>query len=78
MKKKMQRGLYDVDKDDPFELFISATQIRYTYYSESHKILGNTYGMCVLQVRRGNHSVMFAFSLTNHLCIIILIKTKGF
>ncbi|KAJ2556587.1 N-acetyltransferase 10 [Coemansia sp. RSA 1933] len=25
------------------------TDIRYTYYKESHKILGNTYGMCVLQ-----------------------------
>lgn len=50
VKKKMQRGLYDPDKDDPFELFVSATSIRYTYYSESHKILGNTYGMCVLQV----------------------------
>ncbi len=52
VKKKMQRGLYDPDKDDPFELFVSATSIRYTYYSESHKILGNTYGMCVLQVTR--------------------------
>jgi len=49
MKKKMQRGLVDPEKDDPFDLFISSTDIRYTYYSETHKILGNTYGMCVLQ-----------------------------
>lgn len=35
--------------EDPFELFLSQTDIRYTYYSESEKILGNTYGMCVLQ-----------------------------
>ena len=35
--------------EDPFELFLSQTDIRYTYYSESDKILGNTYGMCVLQ-----------------------------
>lgn len=35
--------------EDPFELFLSQTEIRYTYYSESEKILGNTYGMCVLQ-----------------------------
>ena len=40
----------DVDEDNPFELFISATNIRYCYYTETHKILGNTYGMCVLQV----------------------------
>ena len=37
-------------QEDPFELFISSTKIRYCYYSETHKILGNTFGMCVLQV----------------------------
>lgn len=49
IKKRVKQGLVDPDKDDPFELFISATTIRFAYYSESHKILGNTYGMCVLQ-----------------------------
>jgi len=49
IKKQMKKGLFDPDKDDPFELFVSSTTIRYTYYSETHKILGNTYGMCVLQ-----------------------------
>eukprot|EP00300_Choanocystis_sp_HF-7_P007698 c15461_g1_i1.p1 GENE.c15461_g1_i1~~c15461_g1_i1.p1 ORF type:complete len:1046 (-),score=255.99 c15461_g1_i1:31-2880(-) len=39
----------DPDTDDPFDLFISATNIRFAYYKDSHKILGNTYGMCVLQ-----------------------------
>lgn len=38
-----------VPQSDPFELFISATDIRYCYYSETQKILGNTYGMLVLQ-----------------------------
>ena len=52
IKKSIQRGLLDPDKDDPFELFISSTDIRYCYYKETHKILGNTFGMCVLQVRR--------------------------
>ena len=37
-------------QEDPFELFISATKIRFCYYAETHKILGNTFGMCVLQV----------------------------
>ena len=55
----------DDAEEDPFELFVSATNIRYCYYKvrcaappsahtgmqESHKILGNTFGMCVLQVR---------------------------
>eukprot|EP00051_Salpingoeca_urceolata_P018919 m.269885 g.269885 ORF g.269885 m.269885 type:complete len:1037 (-) comp19306_c0_seq8:61-3171(-) len=49
MKKKVKAGLVDPDKDDPFELFISATDIRWCYYNETHKVLGNTYGMCVLQ-----------------------------
>jgi len=51
IKKAIQRGLLDPDKDDPFELFISSTEIRYCYYKETHKILGNTFGMCILQVR---------------------------
>ena len=50
LKKKMRSGGMNVDEDNPFELFISATSIRYCYYSETHKILGNTFGMCVLQV----------------------------
>ena len=51
LKKMMQRGLLDADKEDPFALFMASTAIRYCYYSETHRILGSTYGMCVLQVR---------------------------
>jgi N-acetyltransferase 10 len=49
IKKQIQKGLRSADEDDPFELFIASTDIRYTYYKDSHKILGNTFGMCVLQ-----------------------------
>lgn len=49
IKKQQQRGLYDAGKEDPFELFISATDIRWCYYKDTHKVLGSTYGMCVLQ-----------------------------
>lgn len=45
----ISRGLYDPENDNPFDLFISSTDIRWCYYKESHKILGQTYGMCVLQ-----------------------------
>lgn len=53
MQKKIKSGkLSTGNKDaDPFELFIASTDIRYCYYKETHKILGNTYGMCILQVR---------------------------
>lgn len=50
IKKMQQRGLLDPESEDPFALFVASTDIRYSYYSETHKILGNTFGMCVLQV----------------------------
>ncbi|KAF2146910.1 uncharacterized protein K452DRAFT_315110 [Aplosporella prunicola CBS 121167] len=49
IKKEIKRGIRDVDTEDPFELFISTQNIRYVYYKETEKILGNTYGMCILQ-----------------------------
>jgi N-acetyltransferase 10 len=50
IKKQVARGIREVDQDDPFELFVSSTSIRYTYYKETDKVLGQTFGMCVLQV----------------------------
>ncbi|CAG0888846.1 unnamed protein product, partial [Darwinula stevensoni] len=49
LQKKMKAGKSNVNEDDPFELFVCSTDIRYCYYRETHKILGNTFGMCVLQ-----------------------------
>ncbi|XP_062973484.1 RNA cytidine acetyltransferase [Elgaria multicarinata webbii] len=49
LQKKIKTGMLDLKQDDPFELFVAATNIRYCYYNETHKILGNTFGMCVLQ-----------------------------
>ena len=56
IKKLMQRGLLDPEKEDPFSLFVASTNIRYCFYHETHKILGQTFGMCVLQVRQ--HSLI--------------------
>lgn len=52
VKKLAQRGLLDPEKEDPFALFVASTNIRYCYYHETQNILGNTYGMAVLQVRQ--------------------------
>lgn len=52
IQKMAQRGLLDPEKEDPFSLFVASTSIRYCYYHETQNILGNTYGMCVLQVRQ--------------------------
>ncbi|KAL2342979.1 hypothetical protein Fmac_004264 [Flemingia macrophylla] len=49
IKKLMLRGLYDAEKGDPFELFAATGGISYCLYKESERILGNTFGMCVLQ-----------------------------
>jgi N-acetyltransferase 10 len=49
IKKLQAKGLYDKERSDPFELFCSSTTIRWTYYKELHRVLGTTWGMCVLQ-----------------------------
>lgn len=49
LQKKIKSGKLDVKEDDPFELFVASTDIRYCYYAETHKILGQTFGMCILQ-----------------------------
>lgn len=45
----MKRGIREANEQDPFELFVAVTDIRYTYYKDSAKILGQTFGMLVLQ-----------------------------
>ncbi|CAG9315910.1 unnamed protein product [Blepharisma stoltei] len=49
IKKLQQHGQWDQEVDDPFELFISSTQLRFCYYKDSHKVLGNTFSAVVLQ-----------------------------
>ena len=49
IKKEIKRGQRDPNTEDAFELFVSLNNIRYVYYKETEKILGNTYGMAILQ-----------------------------
>ncbi|GMH06651.1 hypothetical protein Nepgr_008491 [Nepenthes gracilis] len=49
VKKLMQRGLLDPEKVDPFSLFVESGGITYCLYKDSERILGNTFGMCILQ-----------------------------
>lgn len=49
IRKEVKRGIREPNEEDAFELFITLNQIRYVYYKETEKILGNTYGMCILQ-----------------------------
>ena len=78
IKKLQARGLYDAERDDPFDLFISSTNIRWTYYKESDKVLGQTFGMCVLQDFEGITPNLLARTIETVEgggLVILLIKT---
>ncbi|KAE9398560.1 DUF699-domain-containing protein [Gymnopus androsaceus JB14] len=49
IKRDVKRGIREPNDQNPFEIFVTVTDIRYSYYKESHKILGHTYGMLILQ-----------------------------
>eukprot|EP01094_Clydonella_sp_ATCC50884_P023745 TRINITY_DN576_c0_g1_i5.p1 TRINITY_DN576_c0_g1~~TRINITY_DN576_c0_g1_i5.p1 ORF type:complete len:471 (+),score=167.10 TRINITY_DN576_c0_g1_i5:107-1519(+) len=53
LRKKQKRAKLvsnmDGVSESPFSLFLSSTNIRFSYYNETHKVLGQTFGMCVLQ-----------------------------
>ncbi|KAL8945931.1 MAG: hypothetical protein Q9222_007602, partial [Ikaeria aurantiellina] len=49
IRKEIKRGIREANTEDPFELFLALHNIRYVYYKETEKILGNTFGMCILQ-----------------------------
>lgn len=49
IKRDVKRGIREANEQDPFELFVAVTDIRYTYYKDSAKILGQTFGMLILQ-----------------------------
>ncbi|SGY81905.1 BQ5605_C009g05533 [Microbotryum silenes-dioicae] len=49
IKRDIKRNQRDVGEMDPFELFVSVTDVRYTYYKDTHKILGQTFSMLILQ-----------------------------
>lgn len=49
IKKLMQRGLLDPEKVDPFQLFVESGGVTYCMYKDSERILGKTFGMCILQ-----------------------------
>jgi tRNA(Met) C34 N-acetyltransferase TmcA len=52
LKKLAQRQMHDPEKENSFELFLATTRVRWTYYKETENVLGQTFGMCVLQVRK--------------------------
>lgn len=49
IKSMQTKGIYDETDDGPFEQFIANKNLTVTYYKETHKVLGNTYQMLILQ-----------------------------
>jgi len=49
VQAKIKKGLGDDQLEDPFDLFVGTADIRYAFYKDSPKILGNTFGLLVLQ-----------------------------
>ncbi|XP_055381005.1 RNA cytidine acetyltransferase [Condylostylus longicornis] len=47
--KKIKAGKIDINDTDMFDAFRVSTTIHGRYYSDTHTILGKTYGVCVLQ-----------------------------
>ena len=45
----MKAGTYDNLSDNPFDLFITTSDIQYCYYKDTQNVLGQTFGMLVLQ-----------------------------
>ncbi|CAK94963.1 unnamed protein product (macronuclear) [Paramecium tetraurelia] len=46
---KNQQMKEETQLNEPFNLFLSSNEIRYCYYAETQKVLGNTYNMLILQ-----------------------------
>ncbi|CAD0203499.1 unnamed protein product [Chrysodeixis includens] len=57
--KKIAAGKLEVSEESLFDSFRVATTIHGRYYSESHTMLGQTYGMCVLQTVEGGGLIVF-------------------
>jgi N-acetyltransferase 10 len=49
LTKRMKQGLYESESDNPFELFLTSSDIRFCYYKDTASILGSTYEALVFQ-----------------------------
>lgn len=49
IKKQMNKGVYEPNDENTFDLFISKADIKFCFYHDTQRILGNTYGMLILQ-----------------------------
>ena len=49
ISKLMKQGLYEKESDNPFDVFLTSSNIRYCYYKETQNILGSNNDILILQ-----------------------------
>ena len=49
IKKQMNKGVFELNDENAFDLFISTADIKFCYYHDTQRILGTTFGMLILQ-----------------------------
>ncbi|XP_045597663.1 RNA cytidine acetyltransferase [Procambarus clarkii] len=49
LEKSLKSGKSDISKENAFDLFLLSTCVRYCSLSDTQKLLGSTFGMCVIQ-----------------------------
>ena len=49
IKKQMNKGVFELNDENAFDLFISTAEIKFCYYHDTQRILGTTFGMLILQ-----------------------------
>ena len=50
LKRLRERGQLDPEKLDAFSRLLDVGRVTHCLYKDSERILGNTFGMCILQV----------------------------
>ena len=77
-KKELDRGISTAETRDEFEVFLAQNKIRFCYYKDTHKVLGQTFGMCVLQDFEALTPNLLARTMETVEgggCIVLLIRT---
>lgn len=49
LEKNIRSGKCDVSKENAFDLFLLSTPVKYCAFHDTHRLLGTTFGMCVIQ-----------------------------
>lgn len=49
VNKLVRQGLYEKETQNPFENFLTQTDIRFCYYKETQNVLGQTFDLLILQ-----------------------------